>query len=143
MENQISSTEKTTEQTSDQTTTVSNKETTVQATSGGPSAEKAASEPRQAYGTAKTENLRDSGLWRIFLPTLVVLFCVTLIAIPLIILVPLLLESLNPSSPGLSAGYNFAWLWITMIVLSIGAAAIVIWGFCKIFLTQAGNYHKV
>ncbi|HET9920685.1 MAG TPA: hypothetical protein VFQ30_12630, partial [Ktedonobacteraceae bacterium] len=27
-----------------------------------------AQEHRQAYGTAKTENLRDSGLWRVLLP---------------------------------------------------------------------------
>ena len=38
------------------------------ATSPDVAAEKPASEARQAYGTAKTENLRDSGLWRIVLP---------------------------------------------------------------------------
>src|ERR1051326_769130 len=31
-----------------------------------------ATEHRQVYGTAKTENLRDSGAWRIILPTFVI-----------------------------------------------------------------------
>src|SRR5690242_10540832 len=48
-----------------------------------------AQEHRQAYGTAKTENLRDSGLWRVLLPAFVVLCCLALLAIPLIILTPL------------------------------------------------------
>ena len=39
---------------------------------------RAESEHRQVYGTAKTENLRDSGLWRLILPAAVVVFCITL-----------------------------------------------------------------
>ena len=95
-------------------------------------------EHRQSYGTAKTENLRDSGLWRILLPAFVILGCVALLAVPLLILVPLLINSLDASSHT----YGLAWLWITMTVLEVGVAALIIWGLTKIFLTQAGNYQR-
>ena len=36
-------------------------------------------EHRQSYGTAKTENLRDSGLWRTLLPAAIVVFCLALL----------------------------------------------------------------
>jgi len=48
-------------------------------TTTAPSAETAGTEHRQAYGTAKTENLRDNGLWRIILPALIIIFCLTLL----------------------------------------------------------------
>jgi hypothetical protein len=99
-------------------------------------------EHRQAYGTAKTENLRDNGLWRIILPAFVIACCLVLFAIPLIILVPLLGASLNPLSASRIAGDNLVWIWITLIVLALGIASIVVWGLSRIFLTQAGNYHK-
>jgi hypothetical protein len=99
-------------------------------------------EHRQAYGTAKTENLRDNGLWRIILPAFVIACCLVLFAIPLIILVPLLGASLNPLSASRVAGDNLVWIWITLIVLALGIASIVVWGLSRIFLTQAGNYHK-
>ncbi len=99
-------------------------------------------EHRQAYGTAKTENLRDSGLWRIILPAFVIVCCLVLFAIPLVILVPLLGASLDPLSASRVAGDNLVWVWITLIVLSLGIASVVVWGLSKIFLTQAGNYHK-
>ena len=102
------------------------------------STEVAASEHRQAYGTAKTENLRDTGLWRFLLPAFVILGCVALLAVPLLILVPLLINSLDASSHT----YGLAWLWITMTVLEVGVAALIIWGLTKIFLTQAGNYQR-
>ena len=97
-----------------------------------------APEHRQAYGTAKTENLRDSGLWRFLLPAFVILGCVALLAVPLLILVPLLINSLDASSHT----YGLAWLWITMTVLEVGVAVLIIWGLTKIFLTQAGNYQR-
>src|SRR6266581_2249950 len=50
------------------------------------STEIAATEHRQSYGTAKTENLRDSGLWRILLPGFILLCCFIVLAVPLIIL---------------------------------------------------------
>ena len=90
---------------------------------------------RQAYGTAKTENLRDSGLWRFVLPAFVVLFCLALLAIPLLILVPLLFGSLT-NEPQLT------WIWIVMILIEVGTAAVIIWGLVKIFMTQAGNYSE-
>jgi hypothetical protein len=100
-------------------------------------------EHRQSYGTAKTENLRDSGLWRVILPAFVVVCCLVLFAIPLIILVPLLGASLDPLSASRVAHDNLTWIWITLIVLSVGIATIIVRGLSKIFLTQAGNYHKV
>src|SRR5215470_17578260 len=49
--------------------------------------QKLAIEHRQAYVTAKTENLRDSGTWRYILPGFVVLCCIAVLAIPVVILV--------------------------------------------------------
>jgi hypothetical protein len=103
----------------------------------------AATEQKKAYGTAKTENLRDSGLWRIILPLFVIACCIILFAIPLVILIPLLSESLNPASASRVEGINLIWVWITLIVLALGTAAVIVRGLVKIFLTQAGNYHKV
>jgi len=110
--------------------------------SAGPSTEQAGTEHRQAYGTAKTENLRDSGLWRILLPGVVVLCCLALLAIPLIMLIWLLAIALDPHSPTGPGGLQLAWLWIVMIVIVVGFAAIVIRGLINIFMTQAINYHS-
>jgi hypothetical protein len=97
-------------------------------------------EHRQAYGTAKTENLRDSEVWRYLLPVFVIACCLALLAIPLIILVPLLVTSLDPHSASNLSGNSLVWVWITLIVIALGIAAVVIRGLYKIFLTQAGNY---
>jgi uncharacterized membrane protein YcjF (UPF0283 family) len=86
-------------------------------------------EHRQAYGTAKTENLRDSGTWRYLLPGFVVLCCAAVLAIPVIILI--LLFHNAPS---------FVWVWIVMLVIEVGIAVIIIRGLWSIFMTQAGNY---
>lgn len=110
------------------------------ATSPDVAAEKPASEARKAYGTAKTENLRDSGLWRILLPTFVAVCCLAVLAIPLIILIPLLFHSLSASAASNAAGIPLSWLWIVMIVIVLGIAAVIIRGLIKIFMTQAGNY---
>lgn len=111
-------------------------------TSPDVAAEKPASEARQAYGTAKTENLRDSGLWRFLLPAFVVLCCLAVLAIPLIILIPLLSNSLNPSAAANVAGHPLSWVWIVMIIIILGIAAVIIRGLIKIFMTQAGNYRS-
>lgn len=102
------------------------------------SPEIAATEHRKAYGTAKTENLRDSGMWRILLPAFVILLCIAILAVPLMILIPLFVSSLDVGAQT----HNLTWLWITMIVLEVGIAAIIIYGLLKIFLTQAGNYRN-
>ena len=102
------------------------------------STEIAAAEHRKAYGTAKTENLRDSGRWRIILPAFVILLCFAILVVPLIILIPLFVNSLDVSAQT----HNLTWLWITMIVLEMGIGAIIVYGMLKIFLTQAGNYGK-
>src|SRR5438094_453591 len=59
------------------------------------STEVSSTEHRQVYGTAKTEDLRDSGSWRIILPAFVILLCLALLAVPLIILIPLFARSLE------------------------------------------------
>lgn len=102
-----------------------------------------ATEQKKAYGTAKTENLRDSGLWRIILPLAVIVFCIVLFAVPLMILIPLLLTSLDPQSASRVAGINLIWVWTTLIVVALGVAVVIVQGLVKIFLTQAGNYHKI
>lgn len=97
-------------------------------------------EHREAYGTAKTENLRDAGWWRILLPLVVIGGCLALLAIPLIFLVPLLIKSFDPANPANQQGTPLAWLWIVMILLILGVDTVIIRGFGKIFFTQAGNY---
>lgn len=99
-------------------------------------------EQRKAYGTAKTENLRDSGLWRFILPAFVVLSCLALLAIPLIILVPLLSESLNATSAANLEHIPLTWVWIVMVIVEVGIATVISWGLLRIFTTQAGNYRK-
>ncbi|HLJ33119.1 MAG TPA: hypothetical protein VKU38_05685 [Ktedonobacteraceae bacterium] len=102
------------------------------------SSERPANEQRQAYGTAKTENLRDSGAWRVLLPGFVALCCLALLAVPLLILIPLLSDSIDASS----ATHSLIWLWISMIVIEVAVAVGIIWGLVKIFMTQAGNYSR-
>ncbi|GAC1626864.1 MAG: hypothetical protein NVS4B11_23780 [Ktedonobacteraceae bacterium] len=100
-------------------------------------------EHRQAYGTAKTENLRDSGAWRILLPTFVVLCCLAILAIPLIILVPLLYGSLNPrAASNMVAHVPLVWVWIVMTIIEVGLAVVIGYGLLRIFITQAGNYRR-
>jgi len=117
--------------TTEQSTMVSPAEKSIPASS-----EIVATEHRTAYGTAKTENLRDSGMWRYILPAFVILLCLAILAVPLLILIPLFVNSLDVTSHT----HNLTWLWLTMIVLEIGIAALIIYGLLKIFLTQAGNY---
>lgn len=97
-------------------------------------------EVRQAYGTAKTENLRDSGLWRILLPGFVILCCLALLAIPLIILTPLFINSLSSTAAANKIGEPITWIWIVMILVVLAIAFTIIRGLIKIFMTSAGNY---
>ena len=97
-------------------------------------------EHREAYGTAKTENLRDSGWWRLLLPLVVLGGSVALIAIPLIFLVPLLVKSFDPANPANAQGTPLTWLWIVMILLVLALDTVIIRGLLKVFFTQAGNY---
>ncbi len=102
--------------------------------------EQAPVEHREVYGTAKTESLRDSGLWRIALPLVVISGCVALPAIPLIFLIPLLIKSFDPANLANLQGHPLTWLWIVMILLVMVINAVIIRGLLKIFFTQAGNY---
>ena len=102
--------------------------------------EKPASEHREAYGTAKTENLSDNGLWRIILPTFVVACCLILLAFPLIILTPLFLKSLDSTAAANIAHTPLTWIWITMVLIEAVIIAIVIRGLIKIFMTTPGSY---
>ena len=102
--------------------------------------EKPAEEHREAYGTAKTENLRDNGLWRIILPAFVVVCCLILLSFPLIILTPLFFNSLNSTAAANLANIPLTWIWITMILIEVVIIAIVIRGLIKIFMTNAGSY---
>ena len=119
--------------TTEQSTMVSPAEKSIPASS-----EIVATEHRTAYGTAKTENLRDAGMWRYILPAFVILLCLAILAVPLLILIPLFVNSLDVTSHT----HNLTWLWLTMIVLEVGIAALIIYGLLKIFLTQAGNYQS-
>jgi hypothetical protein len=99
-------------------------------------------EHRQAYGTAKTENLRDNGLWRIILPAFVLVCCLVLLSFPLIILTPLFFNSLDSNSAANLAHTPLTWIWITMVIIEIGIIAIVVRGLIKIFITTADNYQN-
>ncbi|HTI13296.1 MAG TPA: hypothetical protein VL461_01850 [Dictyobacter sp.] len=106
------------------------------------STERTASEHRQAYGTAKTENLRDSGLWRLVTPVVVILFCLALLIIPLLILGPLLYNSVSAIGTNNQQETQLIWLWITMIVLEIIIWLIIVRGLIKVFMTQTVNYRQ-
>jgi hypothetical protein len=110
--------------------------TTIMATTSTPPV----SEHREAYGTAKTENLRDAGWWRVLLPLVVIGGSLALLAIPLIFLVPLLIKSFDPANPANINHTPLAWLWSVMILLILGIDAVIIRGLFKIFFTQSGNY---
>lgn len=96
----------------------------------------AQTEHRQAYGTAKTENLRDNGAYRVILPVIVVLFSITLFAVPLIILIPLFINALAPNA----YTHSIYWIFIVLAFIDVGVAVLLIRGLIKIFMTQAGNY---
>jgi hypothetical protein len=102
--------------------------------------EKPANEHREAYGTAKTENLRDNGLWRFILPAFVVVCCLILLSFPLIILTPLFFKSLDASAAANIANTPLTWIWITMVLIEVVIIAIVIRGLIKIFMTTSGSY---
>jgi hypothetical protein len=103
-------------------------------------AQQPTTEHREAYGTAKTENLRDFGLWRALLPLVVIFGCAALIAIPLIFLIPLLIKSFDAANPANLQGHPLSWLWIVMILLILTVDVVIIRGLSKTFFTQAGNY---
>lgn len=102
--------------------------------------EKSASEHREAYGTAKTENLSDNGLWRIVLPSFVIVCCLILLSFPLIILTPLFFNSLNSTAAANVAHTSLTWIWITMVIIEAVIIAIVIRGLIKIFIISSGGY---
>ncbi|HEV2472197.1 MAG TPA: hypothetical protein VGS41_05995 [Chthonomonadales bacterium] len=97
---------------------------------------------RQAYGTAKTENLRDSGLWRILLPGFVLVASVILLAFPLIILTPLFLHSLDPLAAANQLNRPETWIWIVMFLVEVGVIAVIVRGLAKTFLVGDGNYRR-
>ncbi len=105
-------------------------------------AEKPAAEHREAYGTAKTEDLRDNGLWRIILPGFVLVCCLVLLAFPLIILTPLFLHSLDSNAAANLTHIPLTWIWITMVIIEVGIIVIAVRGLIKIFMTPAGNYRN-
>jgi hypothetical protein len=101
-----------------------------------------ATDHREAFGSAKTENLRDSGWWRVLLPLVVLGGSLALLAIPLLFLVPLLVKSFSPSYAANVQGTPLTWLWIVMILLIVAVNVVIIRGLLKIFFTQAGNYRS-
>jgi hypothetical protein len=107
------------------------------------SSERADRDHRQAYGTAKTENLRDSGLWRVLLPAVVIICCIALFVIPLIILIPLLYNSISALKTGHGQESQLIWVWVTMIIVELGVFTLIARGILKTFLTQAENYRAV
>ncbi|HTK10845.1 MAG TPA: hypothetical protein VL485_26980 [Ktedonobacteraceae bacterium] len=101
-------------------------------------------EHRQAYGTAKTENLRDSGLWRVLLPGFIIICCLIVIAVPMVILIALLYGAITStgSADVVATHHQLIWLWVVMIILSLGLAALVIRYYIATFFSEAGSYSR-
>ncbi|HEY4383706.1 MAG TPA: hypothetical protein VGN34_04400 [Ktedonobacteraceae bacterium] len=97
-------------------------------------------EHRQAYGTAKTENLRDSGLWRVLLPGFIIICCLVVIAVPLVILIALLYGAITStgSADVVAIHHQLIWLWVIMIILSLGLAALIIRYYITAFFSESG-----
>src|SRR5205814_9457037 len=87
-----------------------------------PSTEVAGTEHRQAYGTAKTENLRDSGLYRLLLPGFIIVACLLLVGTPLIILTLLFVTTIQANEMSL------LWLWAAMAVVEFAVVGFIVWG---------------
>jgi hypothetical protein len=103
--------------------------------------ETATREHRQAYGTAKTENLRTSDLWRTLLPTFVILCGLALIVVPLVILIPLLGNSIAAIGDATQTGEaQLLWVWITMIVLEMALCFVIARWIFRVFFSQKTSY---
>ena len=144
MEDQVTSSEASAEQPKAETTPgmlVEQGKATAVTTS---STEIAGTEHRQSYGTAKTENLRDSGLCRILLPGFILLCCLIILATPLIILVSLLYGAIVDTGTAdvIATQHLLIWVWIVMIALELGVAAVIIRYFFKTFLSPTAGYNK-
>jgi type II secretory pathway component PulF len=98
-------------------------------------------EHRQAYGTAKTENLRTSNFWRILQPAIVLIFATALFIVPLLILIPLLSNSLQALNTPNQAEAQLLWVWITMIVLELALCTTIACWIFKTFFSQQESYH--
>jgi hypothetical protein len=128
------------------TTSTTEKQTIPQTTQTTPASTSTIKPPvvehRQVYGTAKTENLRDSGVWRWLIPVAAVVLCAALFVVPLLILIPLLYNSIVAISAGPRQEAQLLWLWIVMIILELAVAIVIARGILRIFVTQAGNYRS-
>ena len=99
-----------------------------------------AREQRQAYGTAKTENLRTSDWWRILLPAFVVISVLALFVVPLVILIPLLSNSIAAIRDGNQGEAQLLWIWITMIVLEMAVCVLIARWARRVFFNQTTSY---
>jgi hypothetical protein len=124
----------------DETTATTEKQKNVAIEEAGISSEMAGHEHRQVYGTAKTENLRTWGLWRVLLPTIVTIFALALFVVPLLILIPLLTNSITAFGTGDQGETQLLWVWITMIVLEMALCVIIAHWIFRVFFSQAINY---
>lgn len=62
--------------------------------------------------------------WRTFTAVVVVGLGAAIIVVPLVLLIPLLIKSLDPSNPG----HGLTWLWATMTFIELCLAIFIIWG---------------
>ena len=124
----------------DETPSTTEKQKNTAIEQAGISSEMAGHEHREVYGTAKTENLRTSGLWRVLLPTIVTIFALALFVVPLLILIPLLTNSITAIGTGDQSEVQLLWVWITMIVLEMALCVIIARWIFRVFFSQAINY---
>jgi hypothetical protein len=69
-----------------------------------------------------------------------VLFALSLFVVPLLILIPLLANSIAAIGVGNQNEAQLLWVWITMIVLEMAVCVIIArWAF-RVFFSQATSY---
>jgi hypothetical protein len=62
--------------------------------------------------------------WRTFTAVVVVGLGAAVLVVPLVLLIPLLIKSLDPSNPG----HGLIWLWASMTFIELCLAIFIIWG---------------
>ena len=62
--------------------------------------------------------------WRTFTAAVVLGLGAAIVVVPLVLLVPLLIKSLDPSNPG----HGLTWLWASMTFIELCLAIFIIWG---------------
>lgn len=79
-------------------------------------------------------------VWRTFTMVIVLGLGIAIVLVPLALLIPLLVKSVDPTNPG----YGLTWLWATMTFVEMALAAFIIWAMFRTAfgLWQTPTYPK-